>query len=233
MLEWLYPVKCPVCEKIVLPKGALFHADCEKKLEYIKEPLCKKCGVPLEDEEEYCAVCRKKERGWDLGRSVFLYHGAAGRILRKVKNEGTGEYVRFVAGQMKKSRGEFIRMVAPECIVPVPLHPSKLRQRGFNQAELLARALGEELDIPVRLLIKKTKKTKDQKTLSREQRSRNIKGAFEADAGAVGKKIPQSVLLVDDVYTTGSTLTACARVLKALGVKRVAFLSICAGGQRD
>lgn len=233
MIEWMYPVKCPVCGKPVVPKGELIHEDCRIKLDYIEEPLCKKCGVPLEEEEEYCPVCSRRERGWDLGRSVFLYHGVAGRVLRKVKDEGTKEYVRFFAEQMNKSCGDFIRQVAPDCMVPVPLHPSKLRRRGFNQAELLAVALGKETGIPVRLLIKKTKKTKDQKRLNREQRSSNVRGAFEADTGAMGKQIPQSILLVDDVYTTGSTLTACAKVLKAYGVERVAFLSICAGEQAD
>lgn len=231
MIEWLYPAKCPVCAKPLVPKGVQIHKICESELNYITEPLCKKCGIPVGEEEEYCELCRRKDRGWDIGRSVFFYHGCAGVALRKVKREGTKNYVRFFAMQAAKSQRSFLQQIAPECIVPVPLHPAKLRQRGFNQAQLLAEALGEELNLPVRFLIKKTKKTKDQKFLNREQRSKNVKDAFLVDMDEMHGQIPQRVLLVDDVYTTGSTLTACAKVLKAYGVESVAFISICAGEQ--
>lgn len=233
MITWIYPERCPVCLRLVTPKGALLHPKCQQKLDKIKEPVCLKCGVPLSsEEEEYCVACVTcADRGWDLGRSVFPYHGAVGGALRQVKNEGTEEFVRFFAKQMKQSQKAFIERMAPECIVPVPLHPSKQRSRGFNQAELLAEALGEELDLPVRLLLKKEKKTKDQKSLSRNQRLKNVKDAFRVDEDTMGERVPASVLLLDDVTTTGSTLTACARVLKAYGVARVAFLCVCVAEQ--
>lgn len=233
MITWLYPERCPVCMQIVMPKGAMLHPECESRLDRIKEPVCMKCGVPLaSEEEEYCEECScQADRGWDQGRSVFPYHGVTGNALWQVKKEGTEEFVRFFAKQIKQSQKAFIERMAPDCIVPVPLHPSKLRSRGFNQAELLAEALGEELNLPVRLLLKKIIKTKDQKSLSRNQRKKNVKDAFRVDEDAVGEQLPQSVLLLDDVSTTGSTLTACARVLKAYGVTRVAFLSVCVAEQ--
>lgn len=231
MIEWLYPVKCPVCLKIVMPKGAMLHPECKRKLDLLKEPVCKKCGRPLlSEEEEYCGACANQaDRGWEEGRSIFPYHGVMEQALWQVKREGTREFVRFFGIQMYKSQGTFIRRMAPECIVPVPLHPSKQRSRGFNQAELLAVALGQETGLPVRRLLKKTKKTKDQKSLGRKERIKNLKNAFSADVKELGEDIPQSVLLVDDVSTTGSTLTACAFVLREQGIKRVAFLSVCAG----
>ena len=119
--------------------------------------------------------------------------------------------------------------VQPECIVPVPLHPSRLRTRGFNQAELLAAVLGQEAGLPVRRLLKKTRKTRDQKSLGRMERRKNLRNAFAVDLEELGENIPKSVLLVDDVSTTGSTLTACAFALRKQGVKQVVFLTVCAG----
>ena len=150
-----------------------------------------------------------------------------GNALQLVKKDGREEFVRFFAKQMKESQQEFIRQMTPECIVPVPLHPSKQRIRGFNQAELLANALGKEINLPVRMLLKKQKKTKEQKNLSRSLRIKNVADAFAMDTDALGEGIPESVLLLDDVATTGSTLTACAKTLKAGGVANVAFLTVC------
>lgn len=229
MITWLYPERCPVCLKPVTPKGAVLHLRCKAQVNRIKEPVCMKCGTPLSSkEEEYCGECScHSDRGWDLGRSIFLYHGALEQALRLVKTEGTKEFVCFFAKQMKESQMDFIRRLAPECIVPVPLHPAKRRKRGFNQAELLADALSEETGIPVRLLLVKHKKTKDQKSLKKNERKANVKDAFVVNEDAIGEHMPSSVLLLDDVCTTGSTLTACANTLKAYGVAKVAFLSVC------
>jgi ComF family protein len=189
--------------------------------------------MPLaSEEEEYCSVCiREPDRGWDSGRSLFPYHGVMGRALQLVKKEGTREFICFFAKQIKESQMAFIQQVAPECIVPVPLHSSKLRRRGFNQAELLAEALGKETGLPVRKLLLKKKKTKDQKSLSRNQRRKNVKDAFLVDEEEMGLKVPATVLLLDDVCTTGSTLTACAYALKEHGVERVSYISICVAEQ--
>lgn len=232
MIEWIFPVRCPICNQIVVPKGAMFHKDCIVKLEFVAEPFCKKCGVPLvSEEQEYCEECILKDRGWDCGRSVFYYCGTVQRALHKVKQEGTREFVYFFALQMKKTQKDYIQEVVPDCLVPVPLHPSKFRSRGFNQAELLARAFGKEIQLPVRLLLKKKQKTKDQKNLNRRERKKNVKHVFCIDMEEIKKGIPKSVLLIDDVSTTGSTLTECAKVLKKQGIQKVAFLSVCTGKQ--
>lgn len=235
MISWVYPERCPVCLKIVTPKGAMLHTECKRKLDTITEPVCFKCGMPLfSEEEEYCAECLcNADRGWDMGRSLFPYHGVMGNALRIVKKDGRTEFVRFFAKQMKEKQGIFICREKPDCIVPVPLHPSKYRCRGFNQAELLAEALGEEINLPVRLLLKKQKKTKDQKSLNKNQRKKNVKDAFVVDKKEIDYNIPKSVLLLDDVSTTGSTLTACARVLKENGVMKVTFLSVCVAEQLE
>jgi len=233
MINWLYPERCPVCLRLVMPKGAGIHSKCRQKLDRIKEPVCLKCGMPLSsEEEEYCTVClQEPDRGWDLGRSLFPYHGVMEKALQLVKREGTEEFVLFFAKQIKESQMAFIRLVAPECIVPVPLHSSKLRRRGFNQAGLLAEALGEETGLPVRKILVKRKKTKDQKSLGRNGRRKNVKDAFGVDEDEMAHGVPASVLLLDDVSTTGSTLTACALTLKKHGVTRVSYISICVAEQ--
>lgn len=117
----------------------------------------------------------------------------------------------------------------PDCIVPVPLHPFKKRQRGFNQAELLAEAVSEAFptyELPVRSLLKKTIRTAEQKTLSGAERKRNLAHAFRLEEACMDQ-LPSVVLLIDDVFTTGSTLAACAAVLKKQGVKQVGFLCAC------
>ncbi|MBO5351928.1 MAG: ComF family protein [Lachnospiraceae bacterium] len=231
MTEWLYPERCPVCFKIVLPKGAMLHPGCRQKLEFLKEPVCRKCGRSVETEEaEYCPDCAEgTDRGWKEGRSIFPYHGVMERALWQVKREGTKEFVRFFGIQMYQKQKDFIHRRKTECIVPVPLHPSKQRSRGFNQAELLAAVLGQEAGLPVRRLLKKTRKTRDQKSLGRMERRKNLRNAFAVDLEELGENIPKSVLLVDDVSTTGSTLTACAFALRKQGVKQVVFLTVCAG----
>ena len=133
MIQWIFPVRCLVCNQIVVPKGVMLHENCMEKLEFIIEPLCKKCGVPLPSEEqEYCEQCMVEDRGWDYGRSVFCYRGAVQRALHQVKQEGTREFVQFFALQMQRTQKEYIKEIMPDCLVPVPLHFSKLKKRGFN-----------------------------------------------------------------------------------------------------
>ena len=230
MIEWLFPPRCPVCMQPVMPKGARIHEDCRQQMKPLEEPLCKCCGKPVETEEdEFCPVCMRKDRVWDMGRSLYLYRGNAGAVIRKIKQEGTVEYVRFFGKQLKEKQGRFLLGTGAECIVPVPLHKTKLRKRGFNQAELLAKALSRETGLPVRELLLKEKGTKDQKNLTLEQRRKNLSDVYRVSVTELQKGLPEAVVLLDDIITTGSTLTACAKALKEAGVKRVYFLTVCTG----
>ena len=239
MIEWLFPVKCPVCSKVVLPREALIHQECKERLAVIKEPLCKRCGRPLfEETSDYCENCksdreiRNPQKTWDSGRCAFSYQGEAALAVRNIKQYGTRETIAFFARQMTELHAAYLLHLNPDCIVPVPLHPFKKRQRGFNQAELLAEAVSEvfpQHHPPVLPLLKKTAKTAEQKLLSGAERKRNLAHAFCLEEAYL-KQLPQVVLLIDDVFTTGSTLEACASVLKAHGVKQVAFLCACLSG---
>lgn len=233
MLDWLFPPVCPACLKPVLPKGGTLHPGCAERLKKLSEPLCKKCGKPIESmEEEVCSDCSDTERIWELGRSVYPYQGPAGQAVRKIKESGTRELVAFFANEMAETaEQQGVLSYLPETvwIVPVPLHRKKLRERGFNQAKLLADVVGEKTGLPVKELLVKKKRTKDQKNLPREQRRKNVRDAYCLNGQERDNGIPEAVLLVDDVMTTGSTLTACARVLKENGVRIVRFLTVCSG----
>lgn len=233
MIQWLFPAKCPVCGGVLLPREALVHTKCMKRLKFIKEPVCMRCGRPVEETAEYCVECETliskqgKLIGWDSGRCVFPYHGAVKDALWNLKNKGTREAVRFFGTQMAECQKAYLDGLNPDCIVPVPLHLKKQRQRGFNQAELLAEVLAVQRGITLLPLLIKQKQTADQKSLSAEERKRNLRQAFEWNEALSLEGLPETVLLVDDVFTTGSTLTACASVLKQHGVQKVGFLCVC------
>ncbi len=186
-----------------------------------------KCGRETADEREvFCTECRKTPRAFDAGRCTFNYHSAVEKAIIMLKEEGTCEFVDFFARAAFERHEDFLRTIGADAIVPVPLHRGRLRRRGFNQAGLFAESLSDLTGIPVDGLLAKKRMTKDQKGLNRWQRETNLREAFEV----VRKdRIPETVLLTDDIFTTGSTVDSCAKALKASGVKRVYFICIAAG----
>ncbi|MGF7141937.1 ComF family protein [Anaerotaenia torta] len=233
LLDYLYPVRCPVCDEIVLPKGQRICKECREKLVYIREPRCKGCSKPIEyEEQEYCSDCRRKTFHYDGGYAVWVYNEAMRTSVAGFKYRGRKEYAVFYIRELVRLYGERIRKLSPDAIVPVPLHRSKYRERGYNQAEVLARGIGRELQLPVysRLLVR-DRKTLPQKKLSDKERRRNLTEAFRVGGHPSGKSpsVPERILLVDDIYTTGSTVDACSRILKAHGAKEVYFIVLCIG----
>ena len=223
----IYPRRCPVCEEIATPKGYLICRDCIKKLPFIKEPHCIKCGKALiSDDEAYCDECIK-EREFISGRALCHYNEDLKRIILKIKYNNKREYIDAFGKLMAIRFKSYVEAADIKCIVPVPLHKSKLKVRGFNQSELLSTELSRYFNIPVRYeYLSRIKNTKDQKGLSREERLHNLDLAFSA------KKLPEdidNILLIDDVYTTGTTIEKCAQALKMSGGKNIYFLTICTG----
>lgn len=227
----LFPEVCPVCMEPVLPKGRILHKDCEKRLSFIREPFCIKCGRPVADRDEaYCRSCGSKETFFDMGRCTFYYKSEIQTALKEVKSNGTRELVDFFGKITVVRQKSFLNTMAPECIVPVPLHKRKLYRRGFNQSELLAKAVSSYCGIPVINLLEKTKHTKEQKSLSGLERRDNLKDAFRVKKDA---QVPGTVLIVDDIFTTGSTMDTCSYVLKQAGVNKVFFICMAAGTTDD
>lgn len=233
MYKYLFPDCCPVCMEPVLPKGSLIHKECEKKLCFIDGPFCIRCGRPIaSDEDAYCDICRHTESFYDMGRCTFPYRTVISTALKEVKNNGTREFTEFFGRTAVKRHEAFLKTVRPEVIVPVPLSRRKLLYRGFNQSELIADVISKRTGIPVMPLLKKIRVTKEQKNLSGTERADNLKGAFSVQLSG-RSVIPSSVMLVDDIFTTGSTMNACACVLKQAGVVNVYFICIAAGSTDD
>lgn len=147
--------------------------------------------------------------------------------VSRFKYKNRREYADFYVQELLQTCGPAIENWKPDVLIPIPLHKSRRRRRGFNQAELVAKGIGRELGIPVLSdgLIR-TKKTVPQKELSDLERKQNLKNAFQLKRNDVRLK---KVLLIDDIYTTGSTIDAAAAILLESGVEKVYFLSICIG----
>ena len=147
--------------------------------------------------------------------------------IYRLKYGGRQEYARFLGEEMAYYLGSFIKEVHPDALIPVPLHPKRFRKRGYNQAALLARTLGTCLDIPVEeKILCRTKDTKPLKLLNPEERQNNLKKAFNITQNDVKLN---TVIMVDDIYTTGSTMDEAARTLLEGGVKKVYFVALACG----
>lgn len=198
------------------------------KLSWIRRPTCKKCGKEVADHTvEYCYDCEKRKRSFDYGLSLLNYDDIASRSMSQIKYNNKREYLDFYSEAIYRKLGRRIRAMKADVLMPVPVHPSRLRQRGFNQAEELSRRLSVQLGIPVNTsVLKRNRKTAPQKSLDPSGRLKNLEKAFCAFQLPPGIR---SVMLVDDIYTTGSTIEACARVLKKAGAERVYFVTIFIG----
>lgn len=231
ILNVLFPRRCPVCGEIVKPAGRLICPPCVKKLSFVTSPVCKKCGKEIPDETaEFCEDCLGRRHAFEYGVALLNYNEAARRSMAKIKYSNKREYLDFYGTALAARYKGVFRRMGVEALVPVPVHAARRRKRGFNQAEVLAEVLGRELGIPVRPeFLTRTKRTEPQKDLTAAERLKNLSGAFSA-GGTAGEA--SSVLIVDDIYTTGSTMEACARALRGAGTGRIYFAVICTTGGR-
>lgn len=226
--DLLYPRRCPICFDIVQPRGELICPECAKELVPVKSPACKKCGKTVNHERvEYCLDCTKHPKTFEYNMAVFEYNDNASRSMSAIKYKNKREYLDFYteAAWFRYKKG--LRALHAHAVISVPVHPARQRARGFNQAAILARGLSERLQLPVcEKALVRSRKTLPQKELNPEERLKNLRQAFKS-----GKILPgtETVLLVDDIYTTGSTLEACTHVLKTMGIRRVYTLTLFIG----
>lgn len=226
ILDYIYPPRCPVCERIS-PDGVCER--CRPNLKWVKQDYCMKCGKPLEDaQEEYCADCRRRRHFFVQGRALLSYEGAVKLSLYRMKYANKREYAKCYGKEMARALGPWVRQRGITRIVPVPLHASRRRQRGYNQAAWIAKALGEQLHIPVdeKSLVRQ-KKTVPLKKLDGRQRRENLQEAF-----SLRRPIPpgERILLVDDIYTTGSTVDEAAKCLIRAAGSTVFVMTVAIGG---
>jgi len=225
--ELLYPPRCPVCDKVTKLWDKGICEECLKSIRYVKPPRCLKCGKHIEDEAaEYCGDCEKRDHYFTEGRALFHYKDVA-RSIHRFKYKGRREYALVYGKEMAYYLGDYIRSWTPQALIPIPLYRKKERRRGYNQATLLAQVLGAELGIPVCSgLVKRIRNTTPLKQLNPEERLNNLKKAFILEENGVKLK---RVIIVDDIYTTGSTLDAVAKLLKEWGVEEIFFVTLAIG----
>ncbi len=231
ILDILFPRRCPVCGEIVRPAGRLICPACFRELSFVKDPVCKKCGKEIISETmEFCDDCMVRRHAFEYGVALVNYDEAARASMVQIKYKNKREYLDFYGEALAARYKKTIRRMKVDAIVPIPVHAARRKTRGFNQAEILAEIIGARLGIPVRPeMLVRTRKTLPQKELSANARLKNLSHAFSV--GEIPAGISR-VLLVDDIYTTGSTIEACSRVLRAAGVKEVYFVVICMTGGR-
>lgn len=219
-IAFIYPPACAGCSQLGVDET--FCPACWQDLNLICNPYCPVCGIPFPVETpgpHICGDCLADSYRFDRARATGIYRGLLRDVLHRFKYGGQTFLVRPLARLLTGPGKELSRLHRIELIVPVPLHSKRLLQRGFNQAALLAKHLRSILKIPVDYSsLRRTRWTEPQTGLSRNQRAKNVKGAFKlTDPERVrGKR----VLLLDDVLTTGETVNQCARVLKKDGEAR-------------
>ena len=231
--ELLYPPRCVVCDAVLGGEDRRrgICMDCRGKLRYIREPRCLKCGGPLSDEtEEYCRNCKERKHFYDRGFALYDY-GSVRLSVYRFKYAGRKEYAAFFGREMAYGlQKDFFRYAVkrkPQVLIPVPLYAGKERSRGYNQAEALAEVIGRYCGIPVRTdLVRRIRKTRPMKELNAGQRRGNIKNAFLISQDVVKSKV---VMLIDDIYTTGTTIDEIARGLRAYGVKQIYYAALSIG----
>lgn len=225
--ELLFPRRCPVCDGIVGFGKTGVCQKCEGKLVPVREPWCCRCGKPLRQEErEFCYDCTKKKHYYRRGRAVFTYDSASESIYR-FKYGRRQEYADFYGKAAADLLAEERELKKAEALVPVPLHASRMRQRGYNQAALFAKALGKEWKIPVREdLVIRNRNTQPLKQLNPVDRQNNLKKAFKIIQNDVKLN---TIIIVDDIYTTGSTIDAISREFSGHGVHTVYFVALAVG----
>lgn len=229
ILQALFPARCPVCDGIVTPRGEKICVGCLKKLRPITSPWCMKCGKKLVTDGEYCEDCKKTEHLFERGRALYEYSSVMESIYR-FKYGGRQEYADFFGEAVSVLLGDFIRSVKPDALIPIPLHKKRLHKRGYNQALLLAKQVGKRCGIRVETdALVRIKNTEPLKTLNLRKRQNNLKKAFIMEQNEVKLK---RVILVDDIYTTGSTMDEAARALYEAGVEKIYFITIACGDQK-
>lgn len=217
MLGFLYPTHCVLCGD----KGARgldLCASCFDELPWNRHP-CPRCAAPLPPDADtpLCGNCIKSLPTWDAARSPLAYAYPLDKLIQCFKFDGDLAMGRLLGGVLAEY------LVAgggdkPDFITPVPLHPSRLKERGFNQAAELARPVGKRLRIPVRLdVCERVRATEIQSKLDAAERKKNLKDAFAVKKSVDGKH----VAILDDVITTGTTVEVLTKTLKDSGARRV------------
>lgn len=234
-LAFLYPEVCQMCRATRSTAAAGYVCEqCRNRLDgvaFIRPPFCRRCGLPITGQATVafdCSNCVHLDLGFEWARSAVAAKGLVLEVIHRYKYGRALWFEPFLTDLMMKGWPDDVAGRGWDLVLPVPLHPLREREREFNQAERLARRVSREKVIPLNArLIRRVQCTRTQTLLSRGERASNMKGAFEPYRGACLNG--ESVLLVDDVLTTGATTSACAWVLRRMGARRVGVVTVARG----
>lgn len=230
----VFPAPCRICEATLTTASRIpVCSTCLDSLQPLAGAACQKCGRPfvsavavaIAAAQPLCHLCRRDVYHFDCARSFAVYNDAMVRAIVLLKYHAVTPLGGWFAARLAEMIARDPESFAADVVVPVPLHPTRLRERRFNQAELIARPLARSLGLPLRpVLLMRTKPRPDKLKLTRKERWQTVRGAYAMRADTKIDKV--RVLLVDDVFTTGATLDACARVLRQAGASRVVALTV-------
>lgn len=220
-MRLLYPPRCTFCQEIIpLTVDNLWCYDCQEAYPLIEDPVCKKCGKQLAHDDDHCLDCKTTTHHYTQGIALYPYEGAVQEAIYRFKYGGRRKYAQFFAKMMYHKLKETAFFHKVDLIIPVPVSKERLQQRGYNQAEELAKYLSNMSKIPYnRNILIRQKHTKPQSGFSPAQRYENIQDAF-LTTGSLPPEY-QVILVIDDIYTTGSTINECSKILKNAGAIQI------------
>ena len=225
LLDFVYPPHCSLCKAPLQEDERVVCEGCWSKIQVISGPHCATCGCPLDEPAPTCTNCESETLLFDRARILSPFDETIQSLIHLLKYKGKrsiGHRLGAMLGELIASDGD---SDGADVIVPVPLHPSRKKERGYNQSALVASAIGDRLGVGTNTdLLVRTRRTATQTKLNAEERVKNVTGAFEVvhPEPVRGK----GVLLVDDVLTTGATVNACAQALLEAGAKRVRLAAL-------
>lgn len=226
LLSVLFPRRCAICDRTIAGNRTVCDG-CSKGIKLIEDPTCMKCGKTLVSEEElFCYDCKRTYKAYDRGFAVFEYSYIKNSLYR-FKYASRAEYSRFYAEKTIEKYGDLMVRLGIEAFIPVPIHRKRQEARGYNQSYEYAKVLSELTHIPVdSKLILRQINTIPLKKLRPNERQKNLKKAFKLNRNDVKFR---RVCIVDDIYTTGATISSIAELLKSAGVTEVYFMAIAIG----
>ncbi|KAF0221447.1 MAG: amidophosphoribosyltransferase-like [Geobacteraceae bacterium] len=229
LIDMLFPPLCHLC-KAFIPDAGDVHlcSGCLENNSRLSSPLCIVCGAPFFTEEgidHLCSGCSTAPPHFTAARAAMLFEGTVKELIHRFKYDKKVQLRRPLGILAAQGLSTFASAASPDLVIPVPLHVKRLKERGFNQAVLLGEVLAGHWRLPLsRDNLRRTRWTEPQINLSVAERTSNVRGAFgiKSPCAVKGKRI----ILVDDVYTTGSTVAECAKTLKQSGAEKVFVVTV-------
>jgi ComF family protein len=227
--DFFFPPKCPLCgESLEENPDDRPCPVCLAGIKFFSHPRCPRCGLGFREtpgEDHLCSGCLTEERYFTKARALGPYEGLMEEAISRFKYRGSSRLAKVLGTLLAEYNDPDFPFSEFDLILSVPLHPQRLRQRGFNQSLLLARRISRMHSIPLDFTaLQRSRPTQPQTQLSGSERQKNIRGAFEVRRPAVIAE--RHILLIDDVFTTGATVEECSRVLLKAGAKQVDVLTL-------